>query len=315
MHQSQRYKEIQLAQLRSFCLAATEGNFTSAAKALGLSASTVWQQVRALERELKAKLLRRRGRAVELTDDGRLLFNTVQPHVSGLDSLRRFFEARREGIRQELVVASGAYLFANHMLQPIAEFRRLRPSIQVNLRIAAWSALQRAVERGETDVGVLACDPDVPRSPYLEYEHLFDEQLSLMLPTGHPLLRTKLLSPQKVVEYPLILPPKGGADRKAFDRLLRKHNLPSSVDTALECSLVDVAKRYVILGAGIAVMYVTAAVAQGTPGLHVRPLDPGTERLPIEMAVRKGTHLPDYVDEFRQIVRQSLCSNGPSAKT
>jgi DNA-binding transcriptional LysR family regulator len=114
MSQSHRYKEIQLAQLRSFCLAATEGNFTEAARALGLSASTVWQQVRALERELKAKLLRRRGREVELTDEGRLLLETVQPHVGALDSLRRLFEARREGIRQELVVASGAYLFAHH---------------------------------------------------------------------------------------------------------------------------------------------------------------------------------------------------------
>src|SRR5260370_40878752 len=64
MSQNHRCKEIQLAQLRSFCLAATEGNFTTAAKALGLSASTVWQQVRARERELKAKRLRRRGRAV-----------------------------------------------------------------------------------------------------------------------------------------------------------------------------------------------------------------------------------------------------------
>src|SRR5947209_8833707 len=102
MNQDHRYKEIQLAQLRSFCLAATEGNFTAAAKALDLSASTVWQQVRALERVLQAKLLRRRGRAVELTDEGRLLVELVQPHVSGLDSLRRFFEARRAGVRQEL---------------------------------------------------------------------------------------------------------------------------------------------------------------------------------------------------------------------
>src|ERR1700758_4750955 len=103
MSQSHRYKEIQLSQLRSFCLAATEGNFTSAARALGLSASTVWQQVRALERELKAKLLRRRSRAVELTDEGRLLLGLVQPHVGGLDSLRRFFEMRRQGVRPELV--------------------------------------------------------------------------------------------------------------------------------------------------------------------------------------------------------------------
>jgi DNA-binding transcriptional LysR family regulator len=315
MSQTHRYKEIQLAQLRSFCLAATEGNFTSTAEALGLSASTVWQQVRALERELKAKLMRRRGRVVELTDEGRLLLETVQPHVSGLDSLRRFFEARREDVRQELVVASGAYLFANHLSAPIRQFRAERPAIQVTLRIAAWSALRRLVERGETDIGVLACDPDVPRSPFLEYEHLFDEQFSLLLPTGHPLLRAKHITPHELMKYPLILPPKGGADRRAFDRLLRKHNLTDHVHPALVCGLVDVAKKYVTLGVGIALMYVTAEVTQGTPGLHVRSLDAEMEQLSIEMAVRQGTHLPDYVEEFRRIVRRCLSDKSRSAKS
>ena len=314
MSQSRRYKEIQLAQLRSFCLAASEGNFTAAAQALGLSASTVWQQVRALERELGAKLLGRRGRAVELTDDGRLLLETVQPHVSGLDSLRRLFEARREGIRQELVVASGAYLLANHLPRPIQQFRAERPSIQLTLRIAAWSALQRVVERGATDVGVLACDPDVPRSPYLEYEHLFDEQFSLLLPTGHPLLQVKRITPRELVRYPLILPPKGGADRRACDRLLRKHNLTERVQTALVCGLVDVAKKYVALGIGIALMYLTPEVAIGTPGLHVRPLGLEVERLPIEMAIRKGTPLPEYVEEFRRIVRRFFSEESHSTK-
>jgi DNA-binding transcriptional LysR family regulator len=313
MAQTHRYKEIQLAQLRSFCLAATEGNFTAAAKALGLSTSTIWQQVRALERELKAKLLRRRGRAVELTDDGRLLLDKVQPHVSGLDSLRRFFESRRDGARQELNVASGAYLFANHLPAPLQQFRARFPSIQVTLRIAAWSALQRLVERGETDLGILACDPDVPRSPYLEYEHLFDEQLCVVLPAGHPLVQAKRLTPPDLVKFPLILPPKGGADRKAFDRLLRKHNLTDRAQTALVCGLVDVAKKYVALGVGIALMYVTEELAQSTPGVHVRALGPDVERLPIEMAVRKGTHLPEYVDELRRIVRRCLADRSSSA--
>jgi DNA-binding transcriptional LysR family regulator len=314
MTHNHRYKEIQLAQLRSFCLAATEGNFTAAARALGLSASTVWQQVRALERELKAKLLRRRGREVELTDEGRLLLETVQPHVGALDSLRRLFEARREGVRQELVVASGAYLFAHHLPGPIRQFRAEQPGIQVTLRIAAWSALQRLVERGETDVGVLACDPDVPRSPYLEYEHLFDEPFGVLVPAGHPLARAKRLTPHDLVKYPLILPPKGGADRKAVERMLRKHDLTDRAQTALVCGLVDVARQYVALGVGIALLYVTDDVARGTPGLHVRRLDPEVERLPIEMAVRKGTHLPDYVDNFRRVVRQCLAEDRRPAK-
>src|SRR5262245_15157912 len=147
MTQDRRYKELQLAQLRGFCLAATEGNFTSAARALGLSASTVWHQVRALERDLKAKLLRRRGRAVELTADGQLLLELVQPHVSALDSLGRFFEARRAAGRQELVVASGAYLLAHHLPAAVRQFRAERPLVQVSLRVASWAALHRLAER------------------------------------------------------------------------------------------------------------------------------------------------------------------------
>jgi DNA-binding transcriptional LysR family regulator len=258
--------------------------------------------------------LRRRVRAVELTDEGRLLLETVQPHDSGLDSLRCLFEARREGIRQELVVASGAYLCAHHLPAPIRQFRDERPSIQVTLRIAAWSALQRLVERGETDVGVLAGDPDVPRSPYLEYEPLFDEPLRVLLPAGHPLTRAKRLTPAELVKYPLILPPKGGADRRAVDRLVRKHNLTERVQTALVCGLIDVATKYVSVGVGLAVMYVSEEVASGTPGLHVRLLAPEMERLPIEMAVRKGIHRPAYVDDFRRIVRQHLSAKSGSGK-
>ena len=314
MRQNHRYKEIQLAQLRSFCLAATEGNFTSAARALGLSASTVWQQVRALERELRAKLLRRRGRAVELTDEGRLLLETVRPHVSALDSLRRFFEARRAEARQELVVASGAYLLANHLPGPVGQFRARRPSVQVTLRVAAWAALHRLLERGEVDVGVLACDPGVPRSLSLEYEHLFDDPLCVLAPADHPLARARRITPQDLSKYPLILPPPGGADRKALDRLLRAHDLSERTRTALQCGLVDVAKQYVRAGVGIALLYVTDEVVRDTPGLRLRPLGPEVEPLPIELAVRKGAHLPDYVQEFRAIVRHSLAATSSAAK-
>jgi DNA-binding transcriptional LysR family regulator len=306
MGQDHRYKDIQLAQLRSFCVAATEGNFTAAAKALGLAASTVWQQVRALERELKARLLRRRGRSVELTDDGRLLLEMVQPHISGLDSLRHFFAARRQGARQELVVASGAYLFAHHLPPAIQQFREARPEIEVTLRIAAWSGLRQLVESEQTDVGILACDPDVPRSPALEYEHLFDERLCVIVPLGHALARLRRVGPQDVVKYPLILPPKGGADRRALDRVLRQHNLTDRVQAPLVCGLIDVVKQYVSRGMGVAVMYVTETLVSSSPELCVRSLAADVGPLPIEMAVRKGAYLPEHVEEFRAIVRKCL---------
>ncbi|HEV3023381.1 MAG TPA: LysR family transcriptional regulator [Pirellulales bacterium] len=315
MVRDQRYKELQLTQLRSFCLAATEGNFTSAARTLGLSASTVWQQVRALERRLGARLLRRHGRAVELTDDGRALLEIVQPHVAGLDSLDKLFESRRGDLPQELTIASGAYLFAHHLTQPIQQFRALRPAIRLHLRVAAWAALNRLLERGEVDVAVMACDPHLPRSPDLEYEHLFDEQLTLLAPAGHPLTKGKRVKPQDLVKHPLILPPKGGADRTAIDRYFRSHNLADQVQVPLVCGLVDVVAVYVTLGLGVALMYVTDELTQTAPRLQLRVLDAEIGRLPIELAVRKGAHLPDHVQEFRRIIVQSLSpQDEPPAK-
>ena len=104
----------------------------------------------------------------------------------------------------------------------------------------------------------------------------------------------------------MILPPPGGADRKAVDRLLRAHRLSDHTQTAVLCGLVDVAKRYVSAGVGVALMYVTGAVVRDDPGLRVRPLGPDAGPLPIEMAVRKGAHRPDYVEEFRAIARHCL---------
>jgi DNA-binding transcriptional LysR family regulator len=306
MGQNLRYKELQLPQLRSFCLAATEGNFTTAARALGLSASTVWQQVRALERHLRARLLTRRGRAVELTDDGRRLLKLVGPHVNALDSLSRLFESRREELPQQLVVASGAYLHAHHLPGPVRAFRAEWPSVTVHLRVAAWSALHRLIDRGEADLAVLACDPDQPRSSSLEYERLFDEQLTLMLPDGHPLTRKKRISPQELVEHPLVLPPRGGADRKVIDRLFQQHNLFDRVRPAVVSGLIDVTSQYVVAGAGIALMYLAEETGRNMPGLQMRMLAAPIERLSIEMAVRKGAHLPEYVEAFRRIVRQCL---------
>src|SRR5262245_33229667 len=95
MTQRNQYKDLQLAHLRSFALAAVRGTFTAAAEALGLSVSAVWQQVRALERHLGAALLRRNGRAVELTPEGRLVLELIQPQLSSFDSLAQLFEARR----------------------------------------------------------------------------------------------------------------------------------------------------------------------------------------------------------------------------
>jgi DNA-binding transcriptional LysR family regulator len=317
LKQPDRYKDIQLGQLRSFCVVGMEGNFSAAAQILSLSTSTVWQQVRALERELKVTLLRRRGRHIELTPEGTLLLGMVQPHVSGLDSLRHFFEARRKELPQEMIVASGAYLLANHLPEPVRAFRDAHPTVRVSLRVASWTALHRMIERREADVAVLARDPEGPRFPLVQYEHLFDEQFCLLTPPGHPLARPGPIAPRELVEYPMIVPPPGGVDRRTLDCLLQRHDVVDRVQTAVVSGYLDVTKRYVAQGVGISLAYLPIDRDPPTPGLSVRALDPEMAVLPIMIAVRKGEYLPGYVEDFRRVVLDHLSArstaSGPPA--
>ncbi|HST38775.1 MAG TPA: LysR family transcriptional regulator [Conexibacter sp.] len=69
---------IDVRRLRILREVALAGTVTAAARALGYTPSAVSQQLAALERETGSELLRRRGRGVELTAEGRLLVEVAE---------------------------------------------------------------------------------------------------------------------------------------------------------------------------------------------------------------------------------------------
>lgn len=306
MARSDRYKDIQLPQLRSFCVAATEGNFTVAAKTLGLSAPTVWQQVRALERQLKTTLLRRRGRAIELTAEGQVLLDLVQPHVSGLDSLEKLFAARQALIPKQLTVAAIPYLTSVHLLEPVREYSVAQPDVRLQLQVRVWfEEVARLVEQGQADLGVLFYDREAPRSPHLEYERLIDLQFALLTPPDHPLARKRSLTPHDLVAYPLIVPPEGAFARRTLDQLLQRHNLAGQAHVVMETPLLDIIRKYVAAGLGIALLHVTPET-EPLPSVRVRAIESEHDAISVAAVTRKGAHLPEHAGAFLNMLRRHL---------
>lgn len=301
-----RYKDLQLGQLRSFLVSATEGNFTTAARALGASVPTVWQQVRALERRLNTSLLWRRGRELQLTQEGKLLLELIQPHVSGLDSLERMFETRRSDLPQQLTVAATYYLLSQHLPGPSQQFTHEHPKVRLILRGSLWPDVVRLVERGEADLGVVSYAPEEPRSPYLTYEHLFDLQFTLLTAAQHPLARKKQVTPQDLVKYPMILSGKETFSHRTLDRLLNRHDLAGQMQVVMESPNTDILRKYVARGLGIALTYLGGEDNPPTPGLALRLFDPNVEPLPVFIVVRKDAYLPEPVTQFRAMLRRML---------
>lgn len=130
--------------LKSFIAVAESKSFTNAAKRVHLTQSTVSQQIRRLEEELKCKIFVRDGKAVQMTLEGEKLLHYANRICRLLaeaeDSLRLDLEYGfvRIGVPEDI---------ASVFIAPIlAEFRKKYPKIQFSvasdLSKNLWSQFQ-----------------------------------------------------------------------------------------------------------------------------------------------------------------------------
>ncbi len=312
MERNARYKNLELASLRSFCLAAEQGSFSAAAKRQGLSTPAVWKQVRALERILGASLLLRKGKSVEQTEEGRLLWELAKPHVTSLDSLISWFDARRLEVASQITVASTPSVLAYHLPKPVKEFTVRYPAVRMQLRSGMSSEIVRMVKEGEADLGIIGYFAEEPLGRVLSYEHLYNTYLVLMASAKHPLARKRRITPADLVQYPVMTYPSGDRDRQGLERILGQHNLADRLNTVIETRSVDIVRRFVRLDVGIALLYMTLEMAAEMPELHVRAIDPKREFVSMGLVTRKSVHLSPVVEAFRQLLRDTLGQLGSS---
>jgi DNA-binding transcriptional LysR family regulator len=306
MGKTHYYKGIQLPQLRGFCSVAVNGSFTAAARALGLSKPTVWQQVRALERELKVVLLRPGKHGIELTPEGQLLLKLIQPHLTGLDSLARLFETQRAELQQWLAVISTPYLMAHRLPPVVQEYTQTHPSVRLHLQTELTTeGVIALVDQRRADLGIVPYHPAEVRNINLEYEPLGKLTFMLLTAAKHPLAQKKRVTAQDLVSFPII---KGaGYNRDAMDKVLRRHNLTDRLHVVLESGSTDIVLQYVAMGIGVAVLYIGDLKPHAHLKLHARPFDPEeTDPLVVALMYRKGAHLPEHVEAFCRLVRRHL---------
>ena len=164
----------------------------------------------------------------------------------------------------------------------------------------------RLLEQGRADVGVISYGQDGPRSPHLDYEHLFDLEFTILTSAKHPLAKKKHILAADLADFPLILSAKETYGYKAAERILNREQLMDKVHVVLESPNTDVMRKYAALGLGVALAYTAPGRDPSAPGLVQRVFDPDIEKLPVVLAVRKWAYLPEHVEQFRKTVRRVL---------
>ncbi len=180
-------------------------SISAAAKALGLTQSTVSRSVADIEREIGYALFDRRARDVVATERGRPFINRAARIISDLDQLsddaRHSRETGETLIRVGVSPASMQGLVNNAVKQLV--FRR--PDLRLHLQAVSAEGGVRALRRG--DIDVLAAPENVIKGETaFTFERLGDLETQFFTRKNHPLSSKKTVRLNEISDYPVIAP-------------------------------------------------------------------------------------------------------------
>lgn len=127
---------LDLNEIAVFSCVAEEGSVTRAARRLGLPKSTVSRKLSALEERLRARLLHRSPRRVELTDAGRALHEEARTALAQINDAAGRVADHGEALKGKVKVAIPADFGAAVLSELLCEFAHRYPEILVEAELS-----------------------------------------------------------------------------------------------------------------------------------------------------------------------------------
>lgn len=235
---------MELSQLRYFLKVAERRNFTRASEDLRITQPALSRSIAKLEEELGQPVFERQTRNVLLTDAGRLLQSRAEQILALVDDTVVELADNGETGR----VRVGAIPTIAPYFLP-AVLRRFRDQCPLANAVAFEETTDKLLQRchqGDVDVAILAA-PITAQS--LETEPLFDEELLLVLPAGHPLTRKKQITLSELHDQPFVLLDETHCLSETIVSICRQRSFqPVTVERTCQLTTVE---ELVALGHGI----------------------------------------------------------------
>lgn len=169
------------------------GSYSAAARALGYTQPAITQQMKALERAVGTPLFTRIGRTMQLTEAGRSLAKHADSILGSLSAAEAQLKAYARLSTGRVRVCG--FPSANVTLVPeaLSGLASSHPGIQVELLEGEPPESLRRLQRGECDITLAFTYPGLREEVPAEVDEvrLLEDQLTVLLPTGHPLARRR----------------------------------------------------------------------------------------------------------------------------
>jgi len=286
--------------LKIFCDLADLQSFSKTAEKHLLSQSAVSQQLAQLELTHKCQLISRKKRPIELTKEGRLLYQAAKNMLDRYEQLKSELNALKSSTADRINVAA-IYSIGMHTLPNYVKiFMVSYPKVNVHIEYLNSARIYELVLAGDVDVGLVA----VPkRDKRLEVYDFENETLVLACSPKHPLAGKTQIDIHKVEFESFVGFDKDVPTRVWIDGILQRYNIV--VHPAMEFDNIETVKRAVEINSGISILPQTAIIQEVSSGtIRAIPISNEGFFRPTGIIVRKDKILGQAGRYFIELLRK-----------
>jgi LysR family transcriptional regulator for metE and metH len=194
---------IGLHHLRLVSTITKEGTLTRAAQSLHLTQSALSHQLKELESELGTSVFERKGKKLELSNEGNRFLVSAEKILAELRSLELDIKGFKEGKKGTLRISTQCYTAYHWLPRIIKYYKEISPEIDIHINSGATYRPLDFLLTGELDVAIVRSRIN---NPLIHYEPIFEDQLYAILSTQNPLARKKKIAITDLQDQELFLP-------------------------------------------------------------------------------------------------------------
>ncbi|MCF5620190.1 pca operon transcription factor PcaQ, partial [Pseudomonas syringae] len=232
---------IKFRHLVCFLEVARQGSLARASDVLSISQPALSKSIKELETLLATTLFVRSKSGAALTEAGVAFMRFAGPSVQ---ALREGVSSLRSGEHDTVTARLGVLSTAESLLVPevINRLHERHPALIVSVMTGPSAWLLSQLRVGELDL-VVGRMTDSPQIQGLVFEHLYNESMTLVVRSDHPLLAAPLKR-ESLEQFPLVLPLAGTTIRKFADSLFVQCGIQMPRQR-LETLSLTLSRRYV----------------------------------------------------------------------
>ncbi|TVX99874.1 LysR family transcriptional regulator [Cohnella terricola] len=188
--------------LHYFMEVASASSFTKASEKLRVAQPAISKTIQRLEDEIQLILFDRSDKSVNLTPEGKVLFEYAVEIHAKIEEARRVMEELRDARRGEIRIALPSMFGNTYFIPIVKEFKKLYPFLNVSVMEEATKQIRILMEREEIDFGVIAINPEEPE---LDVLPLLDDYMVACFPPYHPLAERPSVNLRELLNEQLVL--------------------------------------------------------------------------------------------------------------